>query len=83
MFWEGFLKTTSPKSGKVYLYREKNGKFPECSTIHFTRTVLCDNGDLQIIIIMILFLLLLRVVVIICLILVFLCSRYFLMAIFA
>lgn len=83
MFWEGFLKTTNPKSGKVYFYREKNGKFPECSTVHFTRTVLCDNGDLQIIIIiiMILFLLLLRVVVIICLILVFLCSRYFLMAI--
>lgn len=56
MFWEGFLKTTNPKSGKVYLYREKNGKFPECSTIHFTRTVLCDNGDLQIIIIIIMIL---------------------------
>lgn len=39
------------------------------------RTVLCDNADLK-------NLLLLRVVVIICLTPAFLCSRYFLMAIF-
>lgn len=47
------------------------------------RTTLRNNADLKKkIIILFFFLLLLRVVVIICLILVFLCSRYVLMAIF-
>lgn len=75
-----FLNTTTLNSGKVFVYKEKNLKFPDCFTIHFIKNCTVWQcwfffksfpPPLQ-----------LRVMVIISLILVFLCSRYFLMAVF-